>query len=169
MPIARNLKNENRRLHLVSIPYDKRLRDLYVASDFSSDEYPNLLAAGETVETVAASVLLVALNFRKRLNGTKESRNSWMHCFPGLTNSRNRRATRNGRRRALLRSYLGGSGLRPRRTGSTAGVNKATRLEKGRLPNSRTFLAHEGRSDLSQEELQKLFAQFFEWERRAKN
>jgi hypothetical protein len=139
MPIARNLKNENRRLHLVSIPYDKRLRDLYVPSDFSSDEYPNLLAAGETVETVAASVLLVALNFRKRLNGTKESRNSWMHCFPGLTNSRNRRATRNGRRRALLRSYLGGSGLRPRRTGSTAGVNKTTRLEKGRLPNSRTF------------------------------
>jgi hypothetical protein len=31
------------------------------------------------------------------------------------------------------------------------------------------FLAHEGRSDLSQEELQKLFAQFLEWERRAKN
>jgi len=66
MPIARNLKNENRRLHLVSIPYDKRLRDLYVASDFSSDEYPNLLAAGETVETVAASVLLVALNLPEK-------------------------------------------------------------------------------------------------------
>jgi hypothetical protein len=48
-------------------------------------------------------------------------------------------------------------------------MNKTTRLEKGRLPNSRTFLAHEGRSDLSQEELQKLFAQFLEWERRAKN
>jgi hypothetical protein len=31
------------------------------------------------------------------------------------------------------------------------------------------FLAQEGRSDLSQEELQKLFAQFLEWERRAKN
>ena len=82
MPIARNLKNENRRLHLVSIPYDKRLRDLYVPSDFSSDEYPNLLAAGETVETVAASVLLVALNFRKRLNGTKESRIRGCIVFP---------------------------------------------------------------------------------------
>jgi len=60
MPIARSLKNENRRLHLVSIPYDKRLQDLYVPSDFSSDEYPNLIPPGETVETVAASVVLAA-------------------------------------------------------------------------------------------------------------
>ena len=59
-------RNENRRLHLVSIPYDKRLRDLYVPLDFSSDEYPNLIAAGETVETVAASVLLVALNLPEK-------------------------------------------------------------------------------------------------------
>jgi hypothetical protein len=34
--------------------------------DFSSDEYPNLIAAGETVETVAASVLLVALNLPEK-------------------------------------------------------------------------------------------------------
>jgi hypothetical protein len=113
MPIARNLKNENRRLHLVSIPYDKRLRDLYVPSDFSSDEYPNLIAAGETVETVAASVLLVALNLPEKTERYQRvERNSGMHCFPGLTNCRNRRATRNGRRRALLRSYLGGSGFK---------------------------------------------------------
>ena len=74
MPIARNLKNENRRLHLVSIPYDKRLRDLYVPSDFSSDELPNLIAAGETVETVAASVLLVALNFPEKTERSQKSR-----------------------------------------------------------------------------------------------
>jgi hypothetical protein len=77
----------------------------------------------------------------KRIEAPKDvgSRNSWMHCFPGLTNSPNRRVTPNGRRRALPRSYLGGSGLKPRKTGSTVGMNKTTRLERGRLPNSRTL------------------------------
>src|SRR6185312_16302596 len=63
MPIARNLKNENRRLHLVSIPYDQRLQDLYLPSEFTSNEYPNLIAPGETVETLAASVLLAVFNW----------------------------------------------------------------------------------------------------------
>jgi hypothetical protein len=92
-----------------------------------------------------------------------------MRCFPGLTNSRNRRATRNGRRRALLRSYLGGSGLRPRRTGSNRWHEQNDAARKRSPAKFQDFLAHEGRSDLSQEELQKLFAQFLEWERRAKN
>jgi hypothetical protein len=74
MPIARNLKNENSRLRLVSIPYDKRLRDLFVPTGFSSDEYPNLIAAGETVETVAASVLLVALHFPEKTERYQRSR-----------------------------------------------------------------------------------------------
>lgn len=47
MPIAHNIKNENRRLHLVSIPYDQRLQDLYLPSEFTSEDYPNLVAPGE--------------------------------------------------------------------------------------------------------------------------
>src|SRR4029077_4635590 len=59
-PLARNLiKNEDRSLHLVPIPYDRRLQDLYLPTTLTSDEYPNLLAPGETVDTLAASVLLV--------------------------------------------------------------------------------------------------------------
>jgi len=61
--IARNIKNENGRLHLVSIPYDPRLQDLYLPSKFTSDEYPNLVQAGKIVDTVAASALLVTYNW----------------------------------------------------------------------------------------------------------
>jgi hypothetical protein len=43
---------------LVSIPYDQRLQDLYLPSEFTSDEYPNLIPPGEKVDTVAASILL---------------------------------------------------------------------------------------------------------------
>jgi len=59
-PLARGIKNEDRRLHLVPIPYDKRLQDLYLPTTLSGEEYPNLLAPGETIETVAASVLLAS-------------------------------------------------------------------------------------------------------------
>ena len=59
MPIARNLKNDDGRLHLVSIPYDTGVQDIYLPSTFSSDEYPNLIPKGQKVETLAASTLLI--------------------------------------------------------------------------------------------------------------
>jgi TRAP-type uncharacterized transport system substrate-binding protein len=62
-PLARAIKNENRALHLVSVPYDRRLQDLYLPTTLSGDEYPNLLAPGETIDTVATSVLLVSFNW----------------------------------------------------------------------------------------------------------
>jgi TRAP-type uncharacterized transport system substrate-binding protein len=61
--LARNIRNEDRRLHLVPIPYDRRLRDLYLPTTLSGDEYPNLLSPGETIDTVATSVLLVSYNW----------------------------------------------------------------------------------------------------------
>lgn len=61
--LARAIKNEDRRLHLVPIPYDRRLQDTYLPTTLSSDEYPNLLPQGETIETVATSVLLVTFNW----------------------------------------------------------------------------------------------------------
>jgi len=62
-PLARAIKNEDRRLHLVPIPYDRKLQDLYVPSSFSGAEYPNLLEPDEKIETVATSVLLVTFNW----------------------------------------------------------------------------------------------------------
>jgi len=61
--LARNLKNENRALHLVPVPYDARLHDLYLPTTLSSEDYPNLLSPGETIETLATSVLLVSFNW----------------------------------------------------------------------------------------------------------
>ena len=62
-PLARAIKNENRALHLLPVPYDRRLQDLYLPTTLSGEEYPNLLAAGETIDTVATSVLLVSYNW----------------------------------------------------------------------------------------------------------
>ncbi len=62
-PIARNIKNEDGRLHLVPIPYDKTLWDLYMPSQFTNAEYPNLVPAGQTVDTLAAGVILAVFNW----------------------------------------------------------------------------------------------------------
>jgi TRAP-type uncharacterized transport system substrate-binding protein len=57
------IKNEDRSLHLVPIPYDPRLEDLYLPTTLSSEEYPNLLPAGQRIDTIAAIQLLVTLNW----------------------------------------------------------------------------------------------------------
>ena len=41
-------------------------RTLYLPTTLTSDEYPNLLAPGETVDTLAASVLLVSFNWPEK-------------------------------------------------------------------------------------------------------
>ena len=61
--LARAIKNEDRKLHLVPIPYDRRLQDMYLPATLSGEEYPNLLAPGEVIDTVATSVLLVSFNW----------------------------------------------------------------------------------------------------------
>ena len=61
--LLRAVKNEDRRLHLVPIPYDPRLLDLYLPTTLSDADYPNLLAPGEKIDTVATSVLLATFNW----------------------------------------------------------------------------------------------------------
>ena len=62
-PLARAIKNENRALHLVPVPYDRRLQDLYLPTTLSGEEYPNLLAPNQTIDTIATSVLLASFNW----------------------------------------------------------------------------------------------------------
>ena len=64
--LLRAVKNEDRKLHLVSIPYDRRLQDMYLPTTLSSDDYPNMLAPGETIDTIATSVLLVTFNWPEK-------------------------------------------------------------------------------------------------------
>jgi TRAP-type uncharacterized transport system substrate-binding protein len=63
-PIVRNIKNANGQFHLVSVPYEPALEDLYFPSSISDAEYPNLVAPGEQIDTVAAPVLLMVYNWQ---------------------------------------------------------------------------------------------------------
>lgn len=61
-PIVRNIRNESGRLHLVSIPYEKPVQDIYLPSVLTSADYPNLIAPGDTVDTLAVSAVLMVYN-----------------------------------------------------------------------------------------------------------
>jgi len=55
------LKGEG--LHILSIPFSNELSDLYLPSKFTSADYPNLIPAGQEVETVAVGNILAVFNW----------------------------------------------------------------------------------------------------------
>jgi uncharacterized protein len=53
------------RLHFVPIPYPGQLFGDYLPAALAHDDYPELIAAGETVDTVAVSAVLICYNWPK--------------------------------------------------------------------------------------------------------
>jgi TRAP transporter TAXI family solute receptor len=50
---------------LLPVPFAKSLQDDYLPSTLTHNDYPNVIAAGETVDTIAASSVLIAYNWPK--------------------------------------------------------------------------------------------------------
>jgi uncharacterized protein len=48
------------RFHLLSLPYDPRVQDIYIPTTLSAQDYPNLIAPGEAVDTIAVGTILAA-------------------------------------------------------------------------------------------------------------
>jgi TRAP transporter TAXI family solute receptor len=55
--------NNDGRFHLVKVDYDKPLQGDYLPATMTSKDYPNLIAEGETVDTIAVPALLAAYNW----------------------------------------------------------------------------------------------------------
>src|ERR1700761_5682323 len=51
------------RFHLVRVDYDKALQGDYLPATLTAKDYPNLIAEGETVDTIAVPALLAAYNW----------------------------------------------------------------------------------------------------------
>ncbi len=57
-----NFKNDGR-FHLVKVDYEKPLQGDYLPATLTSKDYPNLIAEGESVDTIAVPALLAAYNW----------------------------------------------------------------------------------------------------------
>ncbi len=53
----------NSGLHLLAIPYTKALQEVYTPSEFTSQEYPTLVAEGQSVDTIAVPSVLAVYNW----------------------------------------------------------------------------------------------------------
>lgn len=60
-PVSRIKKEDG--IHLLPIPYLPEIADIYLPSRFTSNDYPELVAEGEEVETIAAGNVLAAFNW----------------------------------------------------------------------------------------------------------
>lgn len=59
---------DREKYHLLPVTWDEPLQDVYLPSELTSKDYPNLIAPGESIETVSAGAILAAYNWKK---GTK--------------------------------------------------------------------------------------------------
>jgi len=58
-----NFVNDGR-FHLVTVDYDRPLQADYLPASFNAKDYPNLIAEGETVDTIAVPAVLAAYNWQ---------------------------------------------------------------------------------------------------------
>jgi hypothetical protein len=58
--------NNDGRFHLVKVDYEKPLQGDYLPATLTSKDYPNLIADGETVDTIAVPAVLAAYNWAPR-------------------------------------------------------------------------------------------------------
>jgi TRAP transporter TAXI family solute receptor len=55
--------NNDGRFHLVTVDYEKPLQGDYLPAGLTAKDYPNLIAEGETVDTIAVPAVLAAYNW----------------------------------------------------------------------------------------------------------
>ena len=171
MPIARNVKNEARRFHLVSIPYDKRLQDLYLPSEFTSDEYPNLIPPGERVETVAASILLVVFNWPEKTERCQKVAKFVDALFSRIDEFARPARHPKWREASISAVVPGWQRFKPAQ--DWLDRSHAQQVDAAGAQSSlvkfKEFLAANGRANMSEEELERMYARFLEWNRHVKN
>jgi len=170
MPIARNLKNESRRLHLVSIPYDKRLQDLYLPTEFTSDDYPNLIPAGETVETLAAGILLVAFNWPEKTDRYQKVANFIDALFSRIDEFPKPPRHPKWKEASISAVVPGWQRFKAAQDwlDRAAEQQRVGMANPASLARFKDFMAQKGDANLSPEQLEKLYAQFLEWNSRAR-
>jgi hypothetical protein len=130
----------------VPVPYDRRLQDLYLPTQdlylpttLSSDEYPNMLEPGETIDTVEASVLLVSFNWPENSERYHRMANFVNVFFSKLDEFRKPPRHPKWKEASRIAVIPGWTRFKAHNKGSTIGKSsRPTRAMRLRLPTSRS-------------------------------
>jgi TRAP-type uncharacterized transport system substrate-binding protein len=75
----------DRGMHFVSIPFAKDIATEYLPTSFSHDDYPNLVAVGQKVDTIADRVVLIGYNWPKNTDRYRRVAQFVEAFFPKVT------------------------------------------------------------------------------------
>jgi TRAP-type uncharacterized transport system substrate-binding protein len=168
--LLRAVKNEDHQLHLVTIPYDRRLQDLYLPSSLSSEEYPNLLAPGEKIDTVATSVLLVTFNWPEKSDRYVRVAKFVDAFFTKIDEFSKPPRHPKWKEASITAVVPGWQRFKPAQDWiDNWRAQRASANDVSSLAKFKEFVTRDGHANLSDEEVEKLYARFLEWNRRAKN
>jgi TRAP-type uncharacterized transport system substrate-binding protein len=165
--LLRAVKNEDHRLHLVAVPYDRRLQDLYLPTTLSSDDYPNMLAPGETIDTIAVSDLLVTFNWPEKSDHYLRVANFVNAFFSKFDEFQKPPRHPKWKEASIAAVIPGWTRFKPAQ--DWIDNWRAQQANADSLASFKKFMTENGHPNLSQDELAKLYAQFQEWNRRTKN
>jgi uncharacterized protein len=161
-------------LHFVPIPYTKQLNQLngdFLPATLTHDDYPELVRPGTDVDTVAVGNVLIAYNWPKT-NGDRYRRvDRFVNAFFPKIAEFQKPPHHPKWREVNIAATLPGWTRFPAAQEwlDNWRAQQASADDQASLAKFRDFMAQQGRANISQEELVKLFAQFQQWSRGAKN
>ncbi len=159
-------------LHFVPIPYTRALNQLdgdYLPATFTHDDYPELVGSGE-VDTVAVGAVLIAYDWPKTNVDRYRRVQRFIDAFFSKIGDFQKPPHHPKWREVSIAATLPGwNRFGAAQDWLDAHAQQASADHQASLAKFRDFMAQQGRANLSQEELTKLYAEFQEWSRRAKN
>jgi uncharacterized protein len=172
-PVRSLLKlSRNDGLHFVQIPYTKELNQLngdYLPATLTHEDYPELVESGE-VNTVAVGAVLIAYNWPKTNTDRYGRVQRFVDAFfPKIAEFQKSPYHPKWRDVNIGATLPGWNRFDAAQAWLDSHAQQASVDDQDSLAEFRQFMARQGRANLSQEELAKLYAAFQEWRRRDKN
>jgi TRAP-type uncharacterized transport system substrate-binding protein len=75
-------------MHFLPVPFPPELADDYLPTDLSHDDYPDLIAAGQTIQTIADQVVLIGYNWPKNTDRFQRVQKFVQAFFPKIAEFR---------------------------------------------------------------------------------
>jgi uncharacterized protein len=153
---------------LLRVPFAKELQDSYLPAVLGNEDYPGMVAAGESVDTIAVGAVLIAFNWPKGSDRYRRIENFVEHFFPKLAEFQ--KPPRHPKwREANLAAVLPGWNRFPaaeewlkRNRLTQQQATAATRDQFDQFLTTRGTAGATGASELS-EERERLFQEFVQW------
>jgi hypothetical protein len=115
--------------HFLAVPFSEKRQVCYVPTKLDSHDYPNLIPAGQTVDTIGVANVLAVYNWPPIPIAIGASRVLSQASSANSNSSNNPPSTRNGMRSTSLRRSPDGFGSRPQKTSS---MRRARRMQPRR-------------------------------------